>query len=130
MAGGTTAVVACVVPDRGESLVEAYAKWRGWGDDRACCDYALRAAVRAEGPELSEDVRRDMEELAGPDFGVNAFFFDMAPRHERRVKTVYRFWSSFSSFKAPPLFYVISGSPRPPCCPASGSAPDWAASPR
>ena len=32
--GGTTMVVDMVVPDKDESLVEAYDKWRRWADDK------------------------------------------------------------------------------------------------
>ena len=42
LVGGTTTVVDCVAPEAGESLMEAYNKWRGWADDKVCCNYALR----------------------------------------------------------------------------------------
>ncbi len=75
LVGGTTTVVDCVHQGEGETLVEAYKKWRGWAEDRACCDYALRVKVR--GP-LDEDDKRGMKELTGEEFGVNTFCADMA----------------------------------------------------
>ena len=34
LAGGTTMVVDMATPQDGETLVEAYNKWRGWADDK------------------------------------------------------------------------------------------------
>jgi len=84
VSGGTTFVVDCVMPEKEESLVEAYNKWRGWADEKVCCDYALRVAVAtpAEG-----DVPREMEELCGPDFGVNNLWFDMEAKDSRMTDT-------------------------------------------
>ena len=42
LVGGTTTVVDCVAPESGESLMDAYNKWRGWAEDKVCCNYALR----------------------------------------------------------------------------------------
>ena len=67
-------VIDCVIPDKDESLVDAYNKWRGWADEKVCCDYGLRVAVNAP---AEGDVRRDMEELTGSEFGINSFWFDM-----------------------------------------------------
>ena len=41
LAGGTTMVVDMVVPDKEETLSEAYARCRKWADDKVCCDYVL-----------------------------------------------------------------------------------------
>ena len=34
LAGGTTMVVDMVVPDKEETLIEAFEKWRKWADDK------------------------------------------------------------------------------------------------
>ena len=34
LAGGTTMVVDMVVPDKEETLMEAFEKWRKWADDK------------------------------------------------------------------------------------------------
>ena len=34
LAGGTTMVVDLVAPQDGETLSEAYSKWRGWADEK------------------------------------------------------------------------------------------------
>ena len=34
LAGGTTMVVDMVTPEEGETLMEAYSKWRGFADDK------------------------------------------------------------------------------------------------
>jgi len=72
-------VIDCVIPEKGESLIDAYNKWRGWADEKVCCDYALRVALP---PTLTNQMKKDMQELTSTDFGVNTFFFDMAPKGE------------------------------------------------
>ena len=34
-----------VMPQKRESLVDAYKKWRQWADGKVCCDYGLHVAV-------------------------------------------------------------------------------------
>jgi len=76
IAGGTTMVVDTVVPDagEGETLEEAYAKWRGWAEDQACCDYAFKVALPGK---VDNAVLSEMELLAGEEYGVNTFQMDM-----------------------------------------------------
>lgn len=38
-------LVDFALPQRGESLVEAYHRWRSWADPKVCCDYALHVGV-------------------------------------------------------------------------------------
>ena len=84
VSGGTTFVIDCVMPDTGESMVDAYNKWRGWADEMVCCDYALRVAVNSS---VEGDVKRDMEELTGAEFGINSFWFDMEAKRSRMSDT-------------------------------------------
>ncbi len=56
LVGGTTTVVDCVHPAKGEAMTDAYSKWRGWAEDRACCDYALRVAVRADDGRVPDEI--------------------------------------------------------------------------
>ena len=51
IAGGTTTVIDTVLPGKDGSLVEAYNKWRGWADEKVCCDYGLKVSL----PSISED---------------------------------------------------------------------------
>lgn len=74
LAGGTTMVVDMVVPEDGETLLEAYNKWRGWADDKVCCDYALKVAF----PTINDDVKQEMEELVSSEVGINTFACFMA----------------------------------------------------
>ncbi|XP_051546542.1 dihydropyrimidinase-related protein 5-like [Myxocyprinus asiaticus] len=71
--GGTTMVMAHVLPEKDTSLLEAYEKCRTHADAKACCDYALHVGVTWWGPK----VRREMEVLVG-EKGVNSFQMFMA----------------------------------------------------
>lgn len=73
LAGGTTTVIDCVVPTKDETLLEAYNKWRGWADEKVCCDYALKVTL----PSVSEESLNEMRELTGEEFGVNTFCMSM-----------------------------------------------------
>lgn len=79
--GGTTTVIDTVVPSGGESLIDAFRKWRGWADDKVCCDYGLKMAL--PGGQLSEEVRADMADLTAEDYGVNAFHISMLEKERR-----------------------------------------------
>ena len=48
-----------VLDQRGMSLLEAYDKWRGWADEKVCCDYGLHVGVTWWGDQVS----REMETL-------------------------------------------------------------------
>ena len=67
LAGGTTCFLDFVIPDRGESLLTAYDKWRGWADKKVNCDYSLHCAVTS----WNEDVKREMAEIVNR--GVSSF---------------------------------------------------------
>ena len=42
LAGGTTMVVDMVVPDKEETLMEAFEKWRKWADDKVGNTVSIR----------------------------------------------------------------------------------------
>ncbi|CAG0902892.1 unnamed protein product [Darwinula stevensoni] len=73
LAGGTTMIMDFVIPEKGESLLEAYKKWRSWADEKVCCDYALHVAVTWLGPSVMEE----MGELSANE-GVNSYKMFMA----------------------------------------------------
>ena len=63
-----------VIPAKGESLITAYQRWRGWADPKVCCDYALHMAVTS----WSEEVARELPLVTGEDVGINSFKVFMA----------------------------------------------------
>ncbi|XP_017467679.1 PREDICTED: dihydropyrimidinase isoform X2 [Rhagoletis zephyria] len=73
VAGGTTTIIDFVLPDKGESLVEAYDKWRAWADPKVCCDYALHVGITWWSKSVAEEMKIMCEEL-----GVNSFKMFMA----------------------------------------------------
>lgn len=50
--GGTTMVLALVLPEQHCSLLDAYEKCRALADAKACCDYALHIGVTWWGPKV------------------------------------------------------------------------------
>ncbi|KAG0724451.1 Dihydropyrimidinase [Chionoecetes opilio] len=68
LAGGTTMIMDFALPHKGESLVEAYHRWRSWADPKVCCDYALHVGVTW----WSDKVAGEMEELV-EQHGINSF---------------------------------------------------------
>uniref|UniRef100_A0A3P8V7W8 Dihydropyrimidinase like 5a n=1 Tax=Cynoglossus semilaevis TaxID=244447 RepID=A0A3P8V7W8_CYNSE len=73
LAGGTTMVIGHVLPEKNESLLEAYEKCRSSADAKTCCDYALHVGVTWWGPR----VQAEMEKLVREE-GVNSFQMFMA----------------------------------------------------
>ncbi|KAM4542639.1 dihydropyrimidinase-related protein 5a isoform 2-T2 [Odontesthes bonariensis] len=73
LAGGTTMVIGHVLPEKNESLLEAYEKCRSSADSKSCCDYALHVGVTWWGPK----VRAEMEKLVR-EKGVSSFQMFMA----------------------------------------------------
>lgn len=45
VAGGTTCCINLIVPEKGESLIEAFNEWRAKANDKAVADYAFRIAI-------------------------------------------------------------------------------------
>ncbi|XP_028294497.1 dihydropyrimidinase-related protein 5a isoform X1 [Gouania willdenowi] len=73
LAGGTTMVICHVLPEKNESLLEAYENCRSLADPQTCCDYSLHVGVTWWGPK----VRAEMESLVR-EKGVNSFQMFMA----------------------------------------------------
>ncbi|XP_076306935.1 dihydropyrimidinase-like isoform X3 [Tachypleus tridentatus] len=72
LAGGTTMIMDFVLEPT-TSLLESYEKWRGWADEKVCCDYALHVAVIS----WNDNMKRDMEILT-KEHGINSFKMFMA----------------------------------------------------
>ncbi|HTP52917.1 MAG TPA: dihydropyrimidinase [Anaeromyxobacteraceae bacterium] len=71
-AGGTTTILDFVGPDKGESPLEALARWQGWAS-RSTVDYGLHMTVSWWGPRFA----REMEALVRA-HGVTSFKFFLA----------------------------------------------------
>ena len=74
LAGGTTMIIDFVIPAKGEPLLQAYERWRGWADPKVCCDYAFHMAITY----WDQSVPAQMELVAGEGVGINSFKVFMA----------------------------------------------------
>ncbi|KAJ8707396.1 hypothetical protein PYW08_010648 [Mythimna loreyi] len=74
IAGGTTCVIDFVLPQKGQSLLEAYNNWREKADGKVCCDYGLHVGVTWWSPS----VKKEMQQLTTEQYGVNSFKMFMA----------------------------------------------------
>ncbi|XP_023300653.2 dihydropyrimidinase-like isoform X2 [Lucilia cuprina] len=73
VSGGTTTVIDFVVPDKGESLLTAYKRWRNWADGKVCCDFGFHVAVTWWSDSVSEEMK-----ILCDEYGVNSFKMFMA----------------------------------------------------
>ncbi|XP_017008266.2 dihydropyrimidinase 1 isoform X2 [Drosophila takahashii] len=73
VAGGTTMIIDFVLPNKHESMIEAYDKWRSWADPKVCCDYGLHVGITWWSKSVSEEIGILCKEL-----GVNSFKTFMA----------------------------------------------------
>uniref|UniRef100_A0A7N8Y0M4 Dihydropyrimidinase like 5b n=1 Tax=Mastacembelus armatus TaxID=205130 RepID=A0A7N8Y0M4_9TELE len=71
--GGTTMVMALVLPEQHCSLLDAYENCRALADAKACCDYALHVGVTWWGPKVCSEMETLVRE-----HGVNSFQMFMA----------------------------------------------------
>ncbi|KAK2177976.1 hypothetical protein NP493_567g03002 [Ridgeia piscesae] len=73
IAGGTTMIMDFVIEQKGESLLEAYEKWRTWADEKVCCDYSLHMGVTWWSQKVADEMQTLVQEK-----GVNSFKMFMA----------------------------------------------------
>ncbi|GAB6022524.1 hypothetical protein CHUAL_006631 [Chamberlinius hualienensis] len=75
LAGGTTMILDFVIAQEGESLLEAYEKWRNLADEKVCCDYGLHMVIS----KYNAEIKKQMHLLTN-DKGVNSYKMYMAPK--------------------------------------------------
>ncbi|KAG5681562.1 hypothetical protein PVAND_010982 [Polypedilum vanderplanki] len=73
VAGGTTCIIDLILPNPGESLIEACNTWRTKADGKVVADYALRCAITSWNKSVSDEMKTLCEE-----FGINCFVVFMA----------------------------------------------------
>ncbi|XP_015108387.1 dihydropyrimidinase isoform X2 [Diachasma alloeum] len=73
IAGGTTMIMDFVIPNKGETIVEAYERYRATADEKVCCDYGLHVAITSWSPRIKEEMATLVQ-----DHGINSFKMFMA----------------------------------------------------
>lgn len=61
------------MPNNGDSLLEAYDKWRSWADPKVCCDYGFHVGVTWWSKAVQDEMKMLCETR-----GVNSFKMFMA----------------------------------------------------
>lgn len=62
-----------MLPNKGQSLLEAYDQWRAWADPKVCCDYGLHVGITWWSRSVYDEMQVLCEER-----GVNSFKMFMA----------------------------------------------------
>jgi len=73
VAGGTTCVIDFMVPHKGESLLQAFERYRKKADPKVVCDFAFHCAITWWAPSVSDEMKILCEEK-----GFNSFKMYMA----------------------------------------------------
>ncbi|KAG8039287.1 hypothetical protein G9C98_003594 [Cotesia typhae] len=73
VAGGTTMIMDFVIPQKDESLLEAYERYRATADEKVCCDYGLHVAITSWNARTKEEMS-----ILAREHGVNSFKMFMA----------------------------------------------------
>ncbi|XP_071954682.1 dihydropyrimidinase-like isoform X2 [Antedon mediterranea] len=73
LAGGTTMIIDHCLPQKGQSLLEAYEDWSARASERACCDYSFHVGITW----WSDEVKKEIEVLC-KEKGINSFKMFMA----------------------------------------------------
>ncbi|XP_043683438.1 dihydropyrimidinase isoform X2 [Vespula pensylvanica] len=68
VAGGTTMIIDFAFPQKDETILEVYERYRQIADEKVCCDYALHVAITSWSPKIKEEMT-----LLTKEHGVNSF---------------------------------------------------------
>nr|XP_050867643.1 dihydropyrimidinase isoform X2 [Vespula vulgaris] len=68
VAGGTTMIIDFALPQKDETILEVYERYRQIADEKVCCDYALHVAITSWSPKIKEEMT-----LLTKEHGVNSF---------------------------------------------------------
>jgi dihydroorotase-like cyclic amidohydrolase len=72
------------IPNKGESLLTAFDRWRGWADPKVNCDYSLHVAI----VDWNDRVSHEMEVLC-KERGVNSYKVFMAYKVRGNTNNAY-----------------------------------------
>ncbi|XP_048386691.1 dihydropyrimidinase-related protein 5b isoform X1 [Stegostoma tigrinum] len=106
LVGGTTTIIGYALPDKENSLLEAFKKCRDLADPKVCCDYCLHVGVTWWGPQ----VQLEMEELV-KEHGVNSFqaYMTYKDQYMLRDNELYQVFRTCKSLGAIPCVHAENG---------------------
>ncbi|KAK9497216.1 hypothetical protein O3M35_004574 [Rhynocoris fuscipes] len=107
IAGGTTMIMDFVIPNKNESLLDAYDRVRSIADEKACCDYSLHVCVT----QWNEKVKEEMEILCN-ERGINSFktFMDFKDLFMLDDSDLYWVFAKCKELGALPMVHAENGN--------------------
>lgn len=107
VAGGTTMIMDFVMPQIGESMEDAYRKWRRRADTEVVCDYALHMGITW----WDDDVEKEMSQVA-ISCGINGFLINMAFKRQFMLNDaeIYQACMRCKEIGALPMFHAENGT--------------------
>ncbi|XP_044765122.1 dihydropyrimidinase isoform X1 [Coccinella septempunctata] len=104
VAGGTTCVINFAIPDKGQSVLDAYYDARQRADPKVCCDYSLHMGVTS----WSNSIDKDMEILT-KEHGINSFKMFMTYSLMLNDEEIYSVFEKCKKLGALPMVHCENG---------------------
>ncbi|KAL3290214.1 hypothetical protein HHI36_023573 [Cryptolaemus montrouzieri] len=105
IAGGTTCIINFAIPNKGQSILDAFYEARQRADPKVCCDYSIHVGII----QWSEKVEKEMEILC-KEHGINSFKVFMAYSFMLNDAELYSTFEACKKLGALALVHAENGS--------------------